>query len=199
MINIKTTLEYNVDVATHVDKSDTAMIFLHGAGERGSDPTKILFWIQRVMPREIGLSYIVPMCPAESRWNPVIVSSLIKQYNKDFKNIVLAGHSMGARGVWDTLFFNPNINVYSSVPISGVGCYLVSPLIRHHRICILHGEADNVVPVIESDRMYDSLLEETQSSSIIYYRIPGAGHNIAHVLANQKVLRFALPPSIVIQ
>jgi predicted peptidase len=142
------------------------IVFLHGAGERGSDGKNLevhgipryfghnaLYMDQRV----ITLS---PQCPEEEIWSnfPSAIMELIlavaKQEQADMNRISITGISMGGFGTWSMLARYPDF-FCAAAPLCGGG---VSWYINTKTpIRAFHGDADMAVPLIYSQLMVDTV------------------------------------------
>lgn len=124
------------------------LVFLHGAGERGSDlwlvakhgPPKLLRATTPPAPEEspeararreaatkaLAENFIVvsPQCPAGSRWDDDAVGALVDEITAhqrvDTRRVYLAGLSMGGYGSWSVGLKNPE-RFAAIVPICGGG------------------------------------------------------------------------------
>jgi predicted peptidase len=124
------------------------LVFLHGAGERGSDPWLVakhgppkLLHPQTPAPenetpeaasrrqessRLLATQFIVisPQCPANTRWDDEAVSALIDEvaakHAVDPRRIYLTGLSMGGFGTWSLAARDPG-RFAAIVPVCGGG------------------------------------------------------------------------------
>jgi predicted peptidase len=154
-------------------KTYPALLFLHGAGERGDDNRKQLLyfpeWMTRSEWREKYPCYLIaPQCPSEKWWSGTrrpcekpadsaaappaeseialdILHSLSKELPIDAKRIYLTGLSMGGYGSWMLAAKHPELFA-AVVPICG-GCDpSTASALKDVPIWALHGDADKVVP-----------------------------------------------------
>ena len=147
------------------------VVFLHGAGDREADGNKFEAVARNVANKldyeKNGFAVLVPQCPVGEIWNPHIVYELIETVldtnERILNEVYLVGHSMGARGVWDTAFQYPDAFA-GLVPVAGVGCYLLAHKIARVPTMIVHGVMDNVVNIDESLRMYGALSVERKKN-----------------------------------
>jgi predicted peptidase len=141
------------------------VIFLHGAGERGTN----LDQLKKHGPPKIamnghGLPFILaaPQCPPDRWWNPDEVIALTKHLAKtlrvDPKRIHLTGISMGGYGTWACLAKEPKLYA-SGVPICGGGDPTAADAIKDIPIWAFHGEKDQAVPVTKTREMEEAILK----------------------------------------
>ena len=141
------------------------VIFLHGAGERGTDLEKI----KKHGPPKIamnghGLPFILaaPQCPGDRWWNPDEVIALTKHLMKalrvDPKRVHLTGISMGGFGTWACLAKEPKLYA-SGVPICGGGDPAAAKDLKDIPIWAFHGDKDPVVPATKTREMEDAILK----------------------------------------
>jgi len=147
------------------------ILFLHGAGERGSDVWKVA---THGPPKHVAdnpdFPFIVvsPQCPEGSIWSNDALLALLEEisrgYAVDERRVYLTGLSMGGYGAWDLALTHPE-KFAAVVPICGGGqlisLLLVSPekaeALKSLPIWAFHGAKDNVVPPAESQRMVDAV------------------------------------------
>jgi predicted peptidase len=147
------------------------MLFLHGAGERGTDVNRVAIHGPLSHVRQ-GTNYpfiiIAPQCPAGQIWEnePLLqlLDASIAQLNVDTNRIYLTGLSMGGYGSWKLGLTHPT-RFAALAPVCG-GANMIEVMLGSldNRNAILklpiwafHGAKDEVVPLIESERVVDSL------------------------------------------
>ena len=105
------------------------MIFLHGAGERGSDLNKVkVHGPPKLVERGKGLPFIIvsPQCPSGHWWPTkvetvmALIDDIVEKYNVDESRIYLTGLSMGGYGTWAIACAHPE-RFAAIVPICGGG------------------------------------------------------------------------------
>jgi predicted peptidase len=147
------------------------ILFLHGAGERGTN-----VWLvakhgpPKIVQEKPDFPFIVvsPQCPTGQRWdNDVLLALLdhvIKKYRVDQSRVYLTGLSMGGYGTWSLGLEHPELFA-AIAPICGGGDPLkllladpkaIAP-IRKLPVWAFHGAKDTVVKPEESQRMIDAL------------------------------------------
>ena len=168
---IKTTI--SVDYLLYIpkdysnDKKWPLVLFLHGAGERGSD----LNLVQRHGPsklvaegKDFPFILVSPQCPENQWWNTdpqiEILDRLLKyiqkNYSVDSDRIYITGLSMGGFGTWKMLERYPD-RFAAAVPICGGGDSAKACLAKDVPIWVFHGQKDNVVPIREDAKMVDAI------------------------------------------
>ena len=178
------------------------VLFLHGAGERGSDNrSQLRHGIGQIIrysrERKVPLALIVPQCPAGKQWVDTPWNRLSHRMNKtpsgpmsrvmalvkercsslpiDTGRIYVTGISMGGYGTWDYLQRDPDLFA-AAVPICGGGDTTLAGKLRDIPIWTFHGSADKAVPVQRSRTMVSAL--KACRGKIRYREYPGAGHNV---------------------
>ena len=138
------------------------LVFLHGAGERGSDlnllkkhgPPKLI-----AAGHKFEAVVVCPQVPTGDSWNAYGVKALIDQVRKDRRiddsRIYLTGISMGGFGTFETIAQYPDLFA-AAVPIcGGPGANVVKfGAVKDLPIWIFHGGKDPVVPVAYSQMAY---------------------------------------------
>jgi predicted peptidase len=198
--NKETTLDYWLFLPKSYGqkKSWPLMLFLHGAGERGSNLNQVKKWGP---PKRVGskkdFPFIVisPQCPKNKRWDPAQLHSLIEHvatsHKIDRSQIYCTGLSMGGYGTWAMIAKYPKL--FAAVaPVCGGGDPSTAKKITGIPIWAFHGGADRVVPASRSQSMVDAIKEAggTKAKLTIY---PGVNHNSwSKTYANEKVYAWLL-------
>lgn len=147
------------------------MLFLHGAGERGSDVQRVAIHGPLSLVKQ-GTNFpfiiVAPQCPSGQIWEsePLLqlLDSTEKQYRVDPKRIYLTGLSMGGYGTWQLGLAHPS-KFAAIAPICG-GCNMIEVILgprdkadafKSLPIWAFHGAKDDVVPLSESERVVDGL------------------------------------------
>jgi len=153
------------------DKHWPLMLFLHGAGERGSDVQRVASHGPMSLVKQ-GTNFpfiiVAPQCPAGQIWESEPLLQLLdnteKKYRVDPKRIYLTGLSMGGYGTWRLGLAHPD-KFAAIVPICG-GCNMIEIILgprdnanafKSLPIWAFHGAKDDVVPLSESERVVDGL------------------------------------------
>jgi predicted peptidase len=159
------------------------MMFLHGAGERGSDLNKVkVHGPPKIVEYKKDFPFIVisPQCPEDDWWpekSEVLINLLddiVAQYDVDTERIYLTGLSMGGFGTWALASKYPE-RFAAIAPICGGGGRFMAYKLKDMPVWVFHGAKDKVVPLKESEDMVDAIREYGGSAKLTVY--PEAGHD----------------------
>lgn len=172
------------------DKKWPMMLFLHGAGERGSDLSMVAkHGPPRLAPARNGtfpFILVSPQCPSGERWEPSalvqLVDHIASKYAVDTKRIYVTGLSMGGYGTWALITNHPE-KFAAAAPICGGGdpiSILLANSQRRGQIASLpiwnfHGLKDDVVLPQRSEVMVEAI--SNIGGKIRYTAYPDAGHD----------------------
>lgn len=190
----KATLKYLLFKPKGYDQASSKrwplMLFLHGAGERGSNVWKVA---THGPPKNVAenpdFPFIVlsPQCPEGEIWSNDLLLGLlddaIARLKVDTRRVYLTGLSMGGYGTWDLGLTHPE-RFAAIAPICGGGDLITILLAEGERgkalkslgVWAFHGAKDPIVPVEESRRMVD-LLKKTGIRDVKLTIYPEAGHD----------------------
>jgi predicted peptidase len=157
------------------------VLFLHGAGERGSNLEKVKFHGPPKLVeqgKDFPFILVSPQCPLNERWDVEHLSALIDEienkYNVDPSRIYITGLSMGGYGTWKLAQTFPE-RFAAIVPICGGGDFSNACIIRHLPVWNFHGAQDKVVSIEESERMINAL--KNCNGNVKFTIYPDAGHD----------------------
>lgn len=182
-------LDYLLYLPKDYDESATNkwpfILFLHGAGERGSDLHQLLVnGIPKEAEREAGLPFVAvsPQCPEDDWWsNPLLVEALnalvdqmIADHNIDTNRIYLTGLSMGGYGTWSLAAEYPE-KFAAIAPVCGRGNPSRAYRLRTIPAWVFHGAKDDIVEPVHSEEMVAALKEWDADVTFTLY--PDANHN----------------------
>lgn len=183
------------DYAKKRDAQWPLLLFLHGAGERGTNvwradihgPAKYI-----ASHPDFPFVLVAPLCPSNQVWSSESLFALLdeieKKYRIDTHRAYLTGLSQGGFGTWEMALAAPE-RFAAVIPIAGGGNDLPVILARlgydtPAQVAALkglafwafHGGKDTVVAPEESERMIDALkrLGVAEAKLTIY---PDAQHN----------------------
>jgi predicted peptidase len=202
------------------DKKWPVILFLHGAGECGTDGDKVLiqglpkeikkrggkFDFIVVMPQCISL-HPVPKDPAKGPtseaghkggWRDAeeqlaidAFKATLKEYSCDPDRLYLTGLSMGGYGTFMFALKYPNMFA-ATVPICGGGVVNRAGNIAHIPTWVWHGSDDKTVAPDNSRKMVAALVKE-KAAEVRYTEVPGVGHNSwDNAYADDEVFKWLL-------
>lgn len=159
------------------------MMFLHGAGERGSDLNKVRkHGPPGIVDAGKDLPFIIvsPQCPSGDWWtekNDVLINLLDDiegRYDVDRERVYLTGLSMGGYGTWTLASTYPE-RFAAIVPICGGGKRFAGWRLKNVPVWAFHGGKDSVVPLSESEEMVDAVKRSGGDAKLTVY--PDANHD----------------------
>lgn len=173
------------------------VLFLHGAGERGSNglpQTQVgIGSAIRMHPEWFPCVAVMPQCPPGKGWGPTTLrltsenpevmalalaalDAAVQKYNGDPERITLTGLSMGGFGTWHIGAKYPR-RFAALMPVCGGGKPAeMAPLLKDMPIWVFHGAADPTVPAARSRELVEAL-KSAGSTNVKYTEYPGVGHN----------------------
>ena len=164
-------------------KSWPLVLFLHGAGERGSDNALQLKYLPEQMAQpEQRARYrafvLAPQCPADRTWSPVdmktmtaspsaapfheakaivrMLDRVMEEHPVDPRRVYLTGLSMGGFGAWDLAARYPE-RWAAVVPICGGGDPGTARKMKEIPTWAFQGAKDPVVPPERSREMVEAV------------------------------------------
>ena len=183
-------------------KTYPLVIFLHGAGERGTDNELQLLYFPAQMAEEkwrkkYPCFILAPQCRPERKWmevdwaspsDPVtpeevseqslaveqMIQTTLKEEPIDRSRVYLTGLLMGGFGSFDLGARHPEW--FAAVaPICGAADPKKMAALKNVPVYIVHGDNDTVVPVERSRSAVRALKEA--GANPVYKELPGVGHN----------------------
>ena len=189
-------------------------VFLHGAGERGSNNKSQLTYgskeiVQWIAKSKIDSYVLFPQCPMQEQWadhnwyevehtaksTPTqsmsallgVIDEIRSNEPVDDQHIFAAGLSMGGFGVYDLIARRPGFFAAGAAFCGGSDC---SPQfiekLAPTRMYIVHGQADEIVSVQNSRNIAAALKQAGASPK--YIELEGVGHNCwTNALSNDEL------------
>lgn len=178
------------------------ILFLHGAGERGNDG---LFQTQvglgsaiRTNPERWPAIVVFPQTPEEMTWQGApgrvamaALDATLQEYRIDESRVYLTGLSLGGNGTWYLSYQHADrfaalvvicgfVDAFRGfptfIPESSTDPYsTLAARVAQIPVWIVHGNADEVVPVEESRRMAAAL--EEAGADLRFEELPGVDHH----------------------
>ncbi len=200
-----------VPAAYSPSKAWPVILFLHGAGERGTDGRAHLNvgLGPLVKARESNFPAIVVFPQCENTRGRVlegwlanspdanralrILEQVEKDYRIDPKRQILTGWSMGGIGAWSLAAAEPS-RWSCVVPLSGGGKAESAEKLKGLPIWAWHGENDHAIAVNRSREMIDAL--EAAGANPRYTEIPGGDHDSWRIAyADDRLIAWILNPT----
>ena len=157
------------------------LLFLHGAGERGSNieivkrhgPPKLV-----EQGKHFPFILVSPQCPEDETWSVRTLGALIEnlrsKYNVDPARIYVTGLSMGGFGTWKLAIAYPN-QFAAIAPICGGGDSSSVCVLKDTPTWVFHGKQDRVVPIERSESLVRAL--KSCGGNVKFTVYPDAGHD----------------------
>lgn len=159
------------------------LVFLHGAGERGSDlelvkkhgPPKLI-----EEGKDMPFIVVSPQCPNGQWWTakPLELTALLDEvcakHKVDKDRIYLTGLSMGGFGTWSLAAYSPD-RFAAIAPICGGGEVYSTRALGQMPTWVFHGAKDPVVPLKRSEDMVEALKRVNKEVKFTVY--PEALHD----------------------
>ena len=181
------------------------VLFLHGAGERGSDLSKVkVHGIPKVVEKaparvkEFPFIAVSPQCPADDRWaavdNLLALSALLDEieatHRVDPDRVYCTGLSMGGFGTFALAATQPD-RFAAIAPVCGGGDRTSARRIAKIPAWVFHGAKDETVPLSSSAEMVQWMARFGGSPRFTVY--PDAGHDSwTETYANPELYRWLL-------
>ena len=194
---------YQVYVPSNYDAAADwpVTLFLHGAGERGTDGLKQtqvgLGRAIRLNPERWQTLAVFPQVPEGESWQGIAgevaiaaLDATIAEYSVDTDRLYLTGLSLGGNGTWylgyhHTERFAAMVAVCGFVDLgdrfpsfladTGDSFFTLAQDLAETPVWIVHGDADVVVPVDQSRSMAMAL--QAADAEVHYTELPGVNHN----------------------
>lgn len=159
------------------------VLFLHGAGERGSDlDLAAVHGPPRLADagQEFPFILVTPQCGESSQWVAELstlsglIDEVVSVHRVDPARISVTGLSMGGFGTWSLAVRYPD-RFAAIAPICG-GLWMQSAApIRHLPVWAFHGDADDVVPISATEEIIAEL--RSLDADARFTRYAGVGHD----------------------
>ncbi len=185
------------------DKPCGLLLFLHGAGERGTDnqaqlANDALAFVESGPQAEHPTIVVYPQCPEGMQWvnhdwkdgsyrlanTPIsqpmaaaleLLASVRSKYAVDPTSILVSGLSMGGYGTWDIVARQPNLFA-GALALCGGGDPSMAASMTTLPVWAFHGDQDQAVPVRGSRQMIAAL--RAAGGQPRYTEVAGHGHDV---------------------
>lgn len=177
------------------------VLFLHGAGERGTDIEKVkTHGLPKLINQGKDFPFIVvsPQCPDNIFWNIDILIALLNdvvaKYRVDTNRIYVTGLSMGGHGTWELAMRQTN-RFAAIAPVCGWADTSKACSIAHIPIWVFHGAKDVVVPIAASEQMVEKL--KSCGANVKFTVYPEANHDAwTETYNNEELYKWFLEQSL---
>ena len=166
------------------------LLFLHGKSLSGTDINRVKrYGVLRAIEkgRNIPAIVVAPQL-ASGSWNPDKVLELIeyiqKNYPIDEQRIYVCGMSLGGYGTLHFAGKYPD-KITAAVAICGGGNEKDGCRLATVPLWIQHGDADTIVPLSESEKMYDAIKKCNINADVTLTVIKGGNHGSVERLFHQ--------------
>ncbi|MBE5956208.1 MAG: phospholipase [Lachnospiraceae bacterium] len=141
------------------------IVFLHGAGERGTDISHVDRWaLPRLLKSGLKIPAVIlcPQCPVEYTWDNIVkelkalIDEVVEKFQIKKDRILITGASMGGFGTWSMGINYPTFFA-GIAPVAGGGMSWRASNLISTPVYAVHGEKDGTVPVIYSQLMVDGV------------------------------------------
>lgn len=162
-----------------------AILYMHGAGERGVDGrVHSLHGLGKAIRKNLErfpCIVVMPQSRPEMKWEGPMVDlalatldAAIDEYRIDKERIVLTGLSLGGYGTWRIGAMHPE-RFSCLVPVCGGGDMTWAAKLAERPIWCWHGDADTAVPVDRSREMVEAV--RAAGGIVTYTELSGVTHN----------------------
>lgn len=177
--NISYILDYPKDAKGAVP----LMVFLHGAGERGTDLDKVKvngpFKYKNLMKEPVAI--LAPQCPANTWWDTDAIYHLIKEiqskYKIDASRIYLTGLSMGGWGTLTLSMEHPQMFAAVASVCAPTDRVMQANIHQYKdlNMKIFHGGMDDIVLPENAFNFYQKLHPVNPKAELVIF--PNDNHN----------------------
>lgn len=159
------------------------ILFLHGAGERGDDLSKLR---THALPGyleaggELPAVVVSPQCPEGRSWSSflplvhALVLELIEAGRVDPHRVTATGASMGGTGVYELVGQYPGVFAAVAPVCPPLPMLFFTPAAAEVPLWVFHGEEDPLVPLEHSRRLVAATEAAGGGARLTVY--PGVGH-----------------------
>ena len=176
------------------------LVFLHGAGERGTVIGNVNRWaLPRLITEGMKVPAVVlcPQCPQEYVWDNLVreikglTDMIAEKYKIKKDRICITGASMGGFGTWSMGMAYPEY--FSAIaPVAGGGMVWRTPNLKTTPVYAVHGDADNVVPLVYSQLMVDGVNKNGGNAQLTVLKGFGHGDGIDEAYENTDLIEWIL-------
>lgn len=176
----------------NLDEKLPILVFLHGRSLSGTDLNRVKRYgvLKAVEKGKKINAYIIAPQVASGAWNPDKVLELIEyvqqNYNTDHR-VYVCGMSLGGYGTLHFAGKYPN-KVTAAVAICGGGNVADGCNLAKVPLWIQHGNKDFIVPVSESQKVYQAIKKCQPNADATLTIIPGGNHGSVERLFHENAM-----------
>ena len=156
------------------------VIFLHGKSLSGNDLSMVRYYgCINAIERGVKIDALVMAPQTNNGWDPKKVHELYNwvksHYSINTRRVYVIGMSMGGYGTLDYAATYPN-EVAAAMAMCGGATVPSLCGLNEMPLWIIHGAADNAVPVSCSQRVVDEMCACGDTSRLIFHKMKGVNH-----------------------
>ncbi|POS00890.1 phospholipase/carboxylesterase [Flavobacterium croceum DSM 17960] len=176
----------------NLDEKLPILVFLHGRSLSGTDLNRVKRYgvLKAVEKGKKINAYIIAPQVASGAWNPDKVLELIEyvqqNYNTDHR-VYVCGMSLGGYGTLHFAGKYPN-KVTAAVAICGGGNVADACNLAKVPLWIQHGNKDFIVPMSESQKVYQAIKKCQPNADATLTIIPGGNHGSVERLFHENAM-----------
>ncbi len=160
-------------------------IFLHGASLCGNNLDKVCRYgtIDAIRRGRNLDAYVIAPQNSGGQWNPRKIMDIVDwvsaRHNVDSTRVYVLGMSLGGYGTIDLAATYPN-RIAAAIAMCGGGCVKTLENLNELPLWIVHGTADRLVSVRESDKVVAKMKQagDGAASRLVYDRVVGMNHSM---------------------
>ena len=183
--NIQYWLFIPTDESAKTEDGFPLLVFLHGAGERGTNPEAVKvhgppkFCADPERAKTWRFITVSPQCPGVRFWSPaqmrLLIENICKEYPVDKSRVYVTGLSMGGFGTWGLIAEASDL-IAAAAPLCGGYDVSFAPKMAKTPIWAFHGNADGAVKYEYSKNLVDAIRAEG-NQNVKFTTYPGVGHD----------------------
>ena len=179
------------------EKKYPVLLFLHGAGTRGSDINKLRenLFFKMTEPHALPFVIFAPLCEKDTWFDvwehlELLADEVINSPFADRERVYLMGASMGGYATWQLAMSMPE-SFAAIVPICGGGMYWNAGRLVNIPVWAFHGAKDPIVYMEESRKMVEAVNARGGRARLTVY--PENGHDAwSDTYSNPEVFEWLL-------
>lgn len=168
------------------------LVFLHGRSLSGSDINRVKrYGVLRAMEKGRSIDAIVVAPQTANGWDADkvmhLVDEVLENYGGDRNRVYVCGMSMGAYGTMDVAGKYPD-RIAAAVAICGGGTSGLACGLTQVPLWIQHGNSDRIVPLSESQKIYNAIKKCNPEADATLTVVPGGTHGSVENLFHQDAI-----------